>query len=192
MIKYTLLILTILLISSCKEPIEYQFKDSPETINCEGLDYDLAHEAYYSFRQDIAIYVKGLHIGYDYLNYKESLGYYIYRGAKGNFDYTEIVTPYTLELLELLKENTDIWDPLSQKSSINYNSEFINCLVQNIKNEDVKQTIASLIESDSMNPAILAEVYRANVFDSYTDNHFGMFIAFDTYYQYLYDMDFNK
>ena len=71
--KYNILIAISITILSCKEPIEYQFTDSPETIKCEGLDYNLAHEAYYSFRQDIAIYVKNLHIGYDYLNYKESL-----------------------------------------------------------------------------------------------------------------------
>lgn len=177
---------------SCKEPIEYQFTDSPETIKCDGLDYDLAHEAYYSFRQDLAIYVKDLHIGYDYLNYKESLGFYIYRGAQGNFDYNEIATPHTIKLLNELKENEDLWDTSSDKSNLNYNSEFISCLVQNIQNEEVKQTITSLIDSNSMNPAILAETYRANVFDSYTDNHFGMLVAFDTYYQYLYDMDFNK
>tara|TARA_R110000787_G_scaffold43372_1_gene106393 strand:+ start:2588 stop:3172 length:585 start_codon:yes stop_codon:yes gene_type:complete len=192
--KYSILIAIAITILSCKkqESIEYQFTDSPETIKCEGLDYNLSHEAYYSFRQDIAIYLKELHIGYDYLNYKESLGYYIYRGAQGNFDYREIASPHTIKLLKLLKENTDIWDTTSPKSKINYHSEFISCLVQNIKNEEIKQTIISLIESSSMNPSIFAENYRANVFDSYSDNHFGMLIAFDTYYQYLYDMDFNK
>ena len=190
--KYSILIAIAIAILSCKEPIEYQFTDSPETIKCEGLDYNLAHEAYYSFRQDIAIYVKNLHIGYDYLNYKESLGYYIYRGALGNYDYNKIVSPHTIKLLNLLKENADIWDTTNPKSNINYHSEFINCLVQNIKNEEVKQTIISLIKSNSMNPSIFAENYRRNVFDCYNDNHFGMLIAFDTYYQYLYDMNFNK
>jgi hypothetical protein len=192
--KYSILIAIAITILSCKkqEPIEYQFTDSPETIKCKGINYDLAHDAYYSFRQDIAIYVKDLHIGYDYLNYKESLGYYIYRGAQGNFDFKEIASPHTIQLLKLLKENTDIWDTTNPKSNINYHSEFINCLVQNIKNEEVKQTIISLIESNSMNPSIFTENYRANVFDSYSDNHFGMLIAFDTYYQYLYDVDFNK
>ena len=82
--KYSLLIIFILIVTSCKEPIEYQFINSPKTVDCKGLDYDLAHDAYYSFRQDLAIYVKNLRIGYNYLNYQESLGYYIYRGALGN------------------------------------------------------------------------------------------------------------
>ena len=190
--KYNILIAISITILSCKEPIEYQFIDSPETIKCEGLDYNLAHEAYYSFRQDIATYVKDLHIGYDYLNYKESLGYYIYRGAQGNFDYKEVASTHTIKLLKLLKENADLWDTTNAKSNINYHSEFITCLVQNIKNKEVKKTMTSLIESNSMSPSIFAENYRLNFFDCYDDNHFGMLIAFDTYYQYLYEVDFNK
>ena len=177
---------------SCKKPIEYQFTDSPETIHCEGLNYDLAHEAYYSFRQDIAIYMKNLRIGVDHLDYRESLGYYIYRGAMGNFDYTEIVTPHTREILKELKKNKDLWDTDSEKSNLNYNSEFINCLIQGIKNEDVKQTILSLREANTINSDILKETYRINVYDSYTDNNFGMLIAFDTYYQHFLNLDFNK
>lgn len=190
--KYSIIIIVALTFLSCKEPIEYQFTDSPETIKCNGLDYDLAHEAYYSFRQDIAIYVKDLHIGYNTLDYRESLGYYIYRGALGNFDYNEIVTPHTKKLLSLLKENNDLWDTTSDKTNLNYHSEFITCLVQNIKNEEVKQTIQSLIETNTMNSALFAENYRLHVFDCYTDNHFGMLLAFDTYYQHLYDMDFKN
>ena len=90
MTKYSIFLAIAITILSCKKPIEYQFVDSPETINCKGIDYDLAHEVYYSFRQDLAIYVKNLRIGYNYLNYQESLGYYIYRGALGNFDFNEI------------------------------------------------------------------------------------------------------
>ena len=134
--KYSLLIIFILIVTSCREPIEYQFINSPKTIDCEGLDYDLAHDAYYSFRQDLAIYVKNLRIGYNYLNYQESLGYYIYRGALGNFDFNEIVTPHTKKLLVLLKKNEELWDTKSEKSSLNYKSEFVTCLVENIKNEE--------------------------------------------------------
>jgi len=190
--KHIFLVLITLVLFSCKEPLDYQFKDSPETIQCNGLEYDLAHEAYYSFRQDIAIYVKNLNIGYNTLNYKESLGFYIYRGAQGNFDFTEIATPHTLTILEKLKENKDLWNTTSKKSNLNYNSEFINCLIQGIKNEDVKQTIIALRDTKSLNSVILAETYREHVFDCYADNHFGMLLAFDTYYQHLYSMDFNK
>ena len=188
--KYSLLIIFILIVTSCKEPIEYQFINSPKTVDCKGLDYDLAHDAYYSFRQDLAIYVKNLRIGYNYLNYQESLGYYVYRGALGNFDFNEIVTPHTKKLLVLLKKNEELWDITSEKSSLNYKSEFVTCLVENIKNEEVKTTLKALIETNTMNSSIFAENYRANVFDCNTDNHFGMLLAFDTYYQHLYQMKF--
>ena len=102
--NYSSLIIFILIIISCKEPIDYQFKNSPKTVDCKGINYELAHDAYYSFRQDIAIYVKNLRIGYNNLNYQESLGYFIYRGAQGNFDFREMVTPHTRKLLTLLKK----------------------------------------------------------------------------------------
>ena len=190
--KYLLLLIVIFASHSCKDAFEYQFNDSPETIKCEGLDYDLAHEAYYSFRQDIAVYVKNLRIGFNTLDYKESLGYYIYRGALGNFDYKEIVSPHTVKILNELKKNKELWDTDSETSNLNYNSQFINCLIQGIENEDVKQTILTLREVNSLNSTILRETYRANVFDCYKDNHFGMLIAFDTYYQHFIDLDFTE
>jgi len=190
--KYIFLLLISLLAISCEETIEYQFSESPETIKCDGLNYDLAHEAYYSFRQDLAVYVKSLHIGFNDLNYKESLGWYIYRGAKGNFDFTKIASPHTIKILKELKKNKNLWDTSSGKSNLNYNSEFIDCLIQNIKNDDVRETILSLRASNSFNPSLFSESYRANVFDCYEDNYFGMLIAFDTYYQYIYDLDFNE
>jgi hypothetical protein len=63
-------------------------------------------------------------------------------------------------------------------------------LVENIKNEEVKTTLKSLIKTNTMNSSIFAENYRANVFDCNTDNHFAMLLAFDTYYQHLYQMEF--
>ena len=36
-IKINLLIIFILIVTSCREPIEYQFINSPKTIDCEGL-----------------------------------------------------------------------------------------------------------------------------------------------------------
>ena len=188
--NYCSLIIFILIIISCKEPIDYQFKNSPKTVDCSGINYELAHDAYYSFRQDIAIYVKNLRIGYNNLNYQESLGYFIYRGAQGNFDFREMVTPHTRKLLTLLKKNEDLWDTTSEKSNLNYHSEFVSCLVENIKNEDIKTTLQALIKTNTMNSSIFAENYRANVFDCNTDNHFGMLLAFDTYYQHLYQMKF--
>ena len=186
------LIISTTLLTSCKKPLEQKFKDKEPIVKCNGLDYNLAHEAYYSFLEDIAVYLKNQHVGYNYLDYPAALGAFIYKGSSGTADYEKIASPHTIEILKRLKKETTLWDTSSKKSNLNYNSEFMDCIIQNIKNEDLKQTIISLREVNSLNSKILNEVYTQKIYDYTTDNYFGVFIAFDTYYQYLYDIDFKN
>lgn len=192
MIRYTLLILTILLISSCTKPLEYKYQDKKAVADCSGLDVDLANEAYFSFREDLAVYHVNLRIGFRDPDYAESIGYYIYNGASGNGEYLKIASPHTIKIMNLLKKETQLWDTSNGKSNLNYNSEFIKCLIDNIQNPEVKQSIESLVIANSMSPQIFNETYRANIYDSFKDPYFAMLVSFDAYYQFLYNYDLKE
>jgi len=186
-----LLTVVAIVFTGCSEPFPYKYKESPRVIDCKGLDNDLAHEAYYSFRDDIAAYAFKKHFTTNKEDYNLSLGYFIYNGASGLADYKDIVSPHTLMILDKLKQEKQLWDNQSKISNTNYYSEFIDCLIQNIKNTELKQIILSLRETNTLSPKILNENYRIAISDTNDDKYFAMFIAFETYYQYLYDIDFS-
>lgn len=178
--------------NSCKEPIQYKYQDDVRVVQCKGADNDLMHEAYYSFLYDIYEYYKKNEVKPEFVNTYYSLAQYIYRGAMGEVDYLVFASPHTLDLLEELKKDEDLWNLDSKKSNLNYNNEFVNCLIENIKNEEIKVTINALRESNALSPMILAETYRINIKDTQTDKYFEMFLAFDTYYQYLMEVDMSN
>ena len=169
---------------SCKKPVEYQFIESPETIKCNGLDYNLAHEAYYSFREDIAIYTKKTNLSVDQLNYKFSLASFIFNGASGDADYGAIASKHSLRILELLKQEKQLWVN-TETGELNYNSEFFTCLIDNIQNEDIRISLTSLKQVNGIHTNSLAETYRIKVMEAEKDNYLAMFFAFETYYKYL-------
>jgi hypothetical protein len=190
--KYIILLLIIPLLNSCNEPLEYKYLDEVRVVQCEGIDNDLMHEAYYSFRDDIYEYYKKIETNPEFTTVFYSLAQYIYKGAMGELDYLVFASPHTLKIVEELRSDEDLWNLESKKSNLNYNNPFINCLIENIKNEDIKQKIEVLRETNSLSPMILADIYRINIKDTQTDKHFEMFLAFDAYYQYLMEVDLSN
>ncbi len=185
-----ILLIGIILItfSACKKPIEFKYQEREQLINCNDLDAKLAHEAYYSFRNDLAEYTMNSMVEINYHNYPFSLALFVFKGAEGTAEFLEIASSHTLKILQLLKQEEDIWDLQSKKSNLNYNSEFIDCLILNIENEDVKHAIISFRDVNTQNPKSFAELYRTNIKDADEDHYFAMFLAFEIYYQYLYDI----
>jgi hypothetical protein len=190
--KFIILLLIIPILISCKEPIQYKFQDEVKVVSCEGADNDLMHEAYYSFLEDIYQYYKKNERNPQFINTYYSLAQYIYRGAMGEVDYLVFASPHTLDLVEELRKDEDLWNMESKKSNLNYHNEFVNCLIENIQNEDTRIKIEALRESNSLSPMILAEYYRINIKDTQTDKNFEMFLALDAYYQYLMEVDLSN
>ena len=184
MIKYSLLLLTILLTISCSKPLDYKYQGKNLTINCNGIDIDLAKEAYFSFREDLANYPKNKDPNTGRKNYQYSLAAFVYSGASGDADYYAIASPHTLAILEKLRQDKNIWININT-GELNYNSEFLSCLINNIDNEDIKVSLNSLKEVNGIHTYSLAEKYRKNISDAETDNYLAMFLTFETYYKYL-------
>jgi hypothetical protein len=185
-----LLLVSLLIVVGCKEPIEYKYQDRELGIDCPGLDSKLAQEAYYSFRDDLAEYTMKNMVEIDHHNYPFSLALFVFKGAEGTADFKNIISPHTIKILDELKKETQLWDLQSDKSNLNYHSEFINCLIEGIKNDEVREAILSFRDVQAQNPKTFAELYRIRIVDADKDNYFTTFLAFEIYYQYLYDIEF--
>ncbi len=178
---------------SCNETLEYKYQDKGQVIDCPGVDSKLIHEALYSFENDIGTFYNNenfnpnsiVFIEYGYANF-------IFPGAMGDADYKSIASPHTIKLIEELKKEDQLWDRNLGESNLNYNSEFVKCLISKIQNEDIKIKLENLIEVNALSPKIMAEIYRVNSYNTLQDKYFAMFIALDTYYQYTLDIDLSK
>lgn len=177
------------LITSCKEPLQYKYQDQVKVVTCEGADSDLMNEAYYCFLDDIYEYTKKYEFNPKFTSTYYSLAQYIYRGAMGELNYLKIASPHTIALVKKLKKERYLWDLDSDNSNLNYHNEFVNCLIENIDNEEIKLKITTLRSTNSLSPMILADIYRINIIDTQTDKDFEMFLALDTFYQYLMKVD---
>lgn len=190
--KYFLILTLLVLATSCKEPLQYKYQDQIKVVTCEGADSDLMHEAYYSFLDDLYEHFKKYEVNPEFMNTFYSLAQYIFKGALGELDYLKIASPHTIEVIKELKEVQGLWNLDSENSNLNYHNEFVNCLIERIDNNEIKQTIISLRETNSLSPMILAEIYRINIKDTQIDKDFEMFLAFDTFYQFLMEVDLSK
>ena len=189
--KIVLILVTIATLSSCSDsdPFPYKYQNEQQVINCSNSDSKIMNEALYAFREDISRYFLKEIQKKDYLNFLYSYQQYIYRGAKGNLFYNEIVSDHTIKVYNELLKQDNLFIKTKGKSNLNYKNEFVQCLINNIQNTEMKNKIIDLINVDYLSPDVMAENYRITTEDANTDPNFLMFIALDTYYQRLLDLD---
>ncbi len=186
------LLVFIATVSSCSKPFPYKYQNKEQTIECSQIDTNLIHEALYSFKNDISMYylkeIKGIKEKEE-LNFTFSYNQYIYNGAKGNLNFKEIASTHTLLIINELKKEKNLFIKANGKNKLNYQNDFVKCLVNNIQHEEMKNKIIDLIEVDYLSPEVMAENYRATTFYTKTDTNYLMFIALDTFYQRLLDLE---
>jgi len=186
LIKLFSLILIFSTFYSCSKSIEYKFLNKEKlSTNCDEINSDLTNEAYYSFREDIAEYAKN-NVKTERIEYQYSLALFIVNGASGEADYKNIISAHTQQILKLLQQENQLWN---NDNSLNYHSNYINCLIENIKNSEIKNAIL-FYRDKKLSKNELVEIYRLNIRETATDTHFAMFIAFESYYQFLNKLEY--
>jgi len=188
--KSTILLLLILFVTfSCEKPLDYKYTDKPMVIVCSGSNAKLLNEALYSFFDDITTYYRAQNgeqsAGMSTL---EAYANFIYTGAMGEADYKNLASIHSLAILKELKKDKQLWLINSEGTSLNYQSEFVSCLLENMTSLELKETMLALVEVNSLNPKILAERFRMSTTEAVEDSNFGMYIALDTYYRYLINL----
>ncbi len=172
----------------------YKYQDKPQKVDCPGPDKFLMHEALYSFQEDIGVhynkytdYKKG-----SSLFYMEGYSQFVYFGFSGTAPFSEIVSAHSLEILERLRKETDLWTSKQGMLSLNYNGEYVSCLINSIQDEALRNKINSLKEVNYLTPQIIAETMRINVIRVVQDPYLAMYMALDAYYQPLINRNISK
>ena len=192
LLTYIAIIPLIALFLSCSETNKYKFQDKEQPISCNSEDDKLLNEALHSFEFDIATYYEKTVLDIEYFDIKTAYYHFIYNGAMGAVDYKEIVSPHSLTILKSLKEKGFLNNPKSPYSNLNYTNEMISCIINNIKDEELKKSLHSQIEVNFLDPKLMADTYRITINDAFTDRYFASFIALETYYQYLAVLNITK
>lgn len=179
--KIVFLILTTVILTSCEQKAKFDFKfaDQEQVISCSEDYNSLLNEALYSFENDL--YTK-----YDSINKSKTKAYgaFIYRGMDGSAKYDEIMTENTHPLVQkLIAENILIKD--KAPSHLNYEHPAVQCVVNNIKDEELKNTIQALIDTKTMNPKLFNSRFRNFGRNADKDRYLALFIGLDGYYQQI-------
>jgi hypothetical protein len=181
----------VLIVSACNEPLAYKYDDKPMQVSCSGANEKLLNEALYSFFDDITVYyrTKSNDPSEGGMSTYEAYANYVYSGALGDADYKNIVSEHSKNVMNELRKETQLWDKKPAMSNLNYNSEFVNCLIENFKDKDMATTIQALNTANSLTPKLMADRFRLTIKAALEDPNYGMYIALDTYYQYLFDLE---
>lgn len=184
-------IFTLFFLTGCNEPINYLYQDKVQKVDCPGLDKALMHEALYSFQEDIgAFYNKFTDYAVGSTRYyMEGYRQYVYFGFSGIAAYNDIVSEHSLEVLEQLRNESDLWINEEGTLKLNYQSEYVSCLLKSIQNEELRQKFQSMLEVDYFSPELIADTMRVNIIEVVQDPYLAMYMALDSYYVYLINRD---
>lgn len=183
-----LLILTIF--TSCKKEAtlsEYKYADKEYTVQCESVNPELLKEAVFSFENDITKYYERNGKS----NLSQAYGRTVNFGMYGNAKYKEIVSPHTLEIFNILKTDTELWNLEGKTKTLNYNHKLVQCLADNLKDHDLKTTFNALLTTNSMTPKLFGAPLRRKAHIALKDKHLATYIALDMFYAKLFNVDFN-
>jgi len=175
-----LIVVTITIISCNKKPsFDFKFSDQPQVIACDQTQDALLNEALYSFENDLLM-------KYDSINKSKIKGYgaFVFRGMDGSAKYEEIISPNTRPIINaLIAENILIEN--KTPSHLNYEHPTVKCIINNIKDEDLKITMNALVDTKTMDPKLFNSRFRNFGRDADKDRYLALYIALDGYYQHI-------
>lgn len=182
--KIVFLIIATTTIISCnqKATFDFKFADQEQVISCAETQDALLNEALYSFENDLIT-------KYDSINKSKIKGYgaFVYRGMDGSANYEEIISENTRPIIDaLIAENILIEN--KTPSRLNYEHPTVRCIINNIKDEDLKRTVNALIDTKTMNPKLFNSRFRNFGRNADKDRYLALYIALDGYYQQILNL----
>ncbi|MBL7560998.1 hypothetical protein JAO71_14425 [Olleya sp. YSTF-M6] len=161
---------------------QFKYADQKETITC-NTGYDaILKEALYTFESDIIN-------KYDPKQKNKLRAYraYISNYISNRTALQETVSPHTKAVFDVLKSKKTLWNG----KQLNYSSPEVTCIIDNLNDKNLKQTIQSLLSVNSMSSDLFAAPLRSSTAYS-RDAYLATFVALDLYYSKLHDIDFSK
>lgn len=163
---------------------DFKYADQPDAVDCKTGYDDLLKEALYAFESDIVN-------KYDPKTKNKLRAYraYINDYISNRVSLEQTVTPHTKAIFTAIRRKNELWEGVH----LNYNSEMVKCITENIKDLPLKQTLNALIASTDNNriSELFVAPLRSNT--SYSrDTNLATFIALDLYYSKFNVTDLSK
>ncbi len=171
---------------SPKVKLDYKYDKEAYLITCNDNDVLLYNEALYAFENDLLKHYGGKNnnIYFAYNNY--------FKNVMGDrVPYEDVVTPYTLEVLEALKAEDDLWLSKDSIPELNYNADIFKCISGYFKNEDLKTTFNALVSTNSMTPKLFGSAILPQINSVSRDRYLTTYLAME-YYQKIFHVDAEK
>ncbi|ULC60333.1 hypothetical protein MBM09_04920 [Flaviramulus sp. BrNp1-15] len=168
---------------------DYKYNDKPEVLACNGLNSKLYQEALYSFEDDILNYYGKAKPNTSLVQaYSQLLRNSIY----GRLKFEDVISEHTVKVFEVLKNEDDLWDANNTKSHLNYSSNIIKCISNNMQDKSLKTTFDALISTNSLSPKLFGTPLMSKYRTALNDKYLATYIALDLYYSKLFDIDLSK
>jgi hypothetical protein len=185
-------LLFLIALTSCKKDnilSEYKYADKPIVLTCNTIDSKLYQEALYSFEDDILNFY-----GKNKPNASliQAYNQFIRMANYGNIKYEDILSAHSIKVFEALKKDNNLWAPGNNKSLLNYNSTFFNCIANNISDAHLKTTLKALLSTNSMSPKLFGAPLLTKYSAAINDKYLASYIAFELYYAKLFNLDLSK
>lgn len=177
---------------SCKNESpfsNFKYADKTPIFTCENANSKLLNEALYSFEDDIDKHYKQANQN---SRLDQAYSQIIRNSIFGRLKFEDIVSKHSVEVLEALKKEENLWNNDNPKSKLNYNSSALECISNNIKDTNLKTTLNALLSTNSMAPKLFGPALVSKYRNAISDKNLAMYVALDLYYAKLFDIDFSK
>lgn len=183
----------VLILFNCKNEtvqIEYQYTDKPLSLSCINLDAKLYLEALYSFEDDILnFYGKNRRNTNATPSLTMAYNQFVRNAISRRVPYQSVVSAHTIRVFEALKQDKTLWDSENTKSHLNYSSPLIDCIANNINDDNLKTTFNALLSINDLSPKLFGAPLTSKYRNALNDKYLASYIAFDLYYSKLFDID---
>ncbi len=181
-----------LILFNCKNEtvkIEYKYGNKSAVMTCGDANTKLYNEALYSFEDDIFNYYKKQNFKSNPTN---AYAQFLRNALYGNLKYEDIISEHSLKVFEALKQEDGLWSAENTNGHLNYNGVFLTCIIENIKDADLKTTFKSLISINDLRPKLIGPPLYSVYRNALNDKYLAAYIAFDFYYSKFFDIDLTK
>lgn len=182
-----LVILVTLLGCDNSKTIEYKYAESPNLLACDFPNGDLLKEAVYSFEKDIVnTYDK------KFENVTKSYSSLINFRLRGSVNVKDIASEHSLTIAKALKEDASLWQTNNGQTTLNYSHPLIDCLANNIKDNDIKVTYNSLLSTNSLKPNLILPLLSGSARLIQADGSLKTYIALELFYSQLLNVELEQ
>ncbi len=182
--KKNIILLSIIALqfNSCKQQnLDYKYSDKDKLVKCSSQEMELVKEAVYEFENYISKH-------YTFLGKSTAEGYhnYIELLYDNRPPAKEFFSDHLKEIVTALKNAENLYHINGNKTRLNYNHELVNCIIENIKDEQIKSSLYAMIPYNTLSAVTLAPIlYSKKLTMAKEDRALATYVALDMFYTKL-------